>query len=132
MIPSTSPEFRRFIVAGVINTLSSYAVYLGLLQFVSYEVAYTLSTVTGVLLAYALSTKYVFRSTWSWSKLVRFPGVYVVQYVTGMALMWLLVEKLGVDDRLAPWVVLAIQVPPTFYLSRRIVADRGAPTHDNG
>ena len=119
-----SPEFRRFLVAGTANTIASYFVYLALLLVVSYEISYTLSTVIAILTAYALNTYYVFRTTWSWKKLFRFPGVYAVQYVTGMALMWLFVERMGIDERLAPWLVVALQVPFTFYMSKMVLATR--------
>lgn len=131
MISYPSPEFRRFLIAGAINTVASYLVYLALLEVVRYEVSYTLSTVVGIVTAYALSTYYVFRTKWSWGKMLKFPWIYLVQYVTGMALMWVFVEQMNVDDRIAPWLVVALQVPLTFVMSRMIVAERSGARHEH-
>ena len=121
MIKSFNTEFARFLVAGTTQTVASYLLYLGLLLFTSYSIAYTVSFVVGVFLAYVLQTYYAFRVPWSWRSFFQFPSVYLLQYVTGMALMWFLVEQMGMDSRIAPWLIVAIQVPFTFLLSRRIV-----------
>jgi putative flippase GtrA len=115
-------QFRRFLVAGALNTVASYITYLWMLLHMRYEFAYTLSTALAILCSYALNTYFVFRTSWCWRKLVQFPSVYFVQYVTGLAAMWVLVDGFGVDDRIAPWFVIAAQVPLTYVLSRRILA----------
>lgn len=124
MIRSFSPEFGRFLASGAAQTVASYLLYLALLAFTHYQVAYTLSFAAGIVMAYALNTYYVFRTPWSWKSFLQFPSVYVVQYLTGIALMWLLVDRLGVDDRIAPWLIVVAQIPLTFLLSRRIIAQR--------
>ena len=128
MTRSFSPEFIRFLISGATQTLASYLLYLALLQFTHYQVAYTLSFIAGIFMAFALNTYYVFRTSWSWKALVQFPGVYVFQYVTGIALMWALVDRMGMDERIAPWVIVAVQVPLTFLLTKRIIGrGPGAP-----
>src|SRR5262249_29723900 len=41
------PEFGRFLVAGAVNTLASYAIYFALLQFIPYLAAYTIAYLIG-------------------------------------------------------------------------------------
>lgn len=82
--------------------------------------AYTLSFVSGILLSYGLNARYVFRANITLDTFFRFPAVYLGQYLLGLAVISLLVEKLGVAAWLAPAVVLLITVPTTFMLSRKV------------
>jgi putative flippase GtrA len=119
-------EFVRFLIAGTANTLLIYLLYLLLLLVANYETAYSVSYLAGIILAYWLATRYVFRTAWSWRQFVRFPSVYLVQYLSGLALMLLFVEYFAIDARIAPWIIVAVQVPMTFLLSKRIVTPKGA------
>ena len=40
--------------------------------------------------------------------------------------MVLFVEYFALDERIAPWIIVAVQVPMTFLLSKRIVTPKGA------
>lgn len=119
-------EFVRFLIAGTANTLLIYLLYLLLLLVANYGTAYSVSYLAGIVLAYWLATRYVFRTAWSWRQFVRFPSVYLVQYLGGLALMLLFVEYFAIDERIAPWIIVAVQVPMTFLLSKRIVTPKGA------
>jgi putative flippase GtrA len=112
---------------GVVNTVGSYVLYLGLLYLVSYRWAYTIAFVTGILASYAVNTHFVFRGRWSWGRAARFPAVYVVQYLAGLALLWLLVERFGMDDRLAPLFVISVSVPLTYFMSKAIIGGERTP-----
>jgi len=47
-----------------------------------------------------------------------FPLVYLVQYLVGALLLWLLVGKLGLQPTVALVVVVAATLPMTFALTR--------------
>jgi putative flippase GtrA len=117
----TSREFSRFLISGGTNTVATYILYLWLLLFTGYEIAYTVSFVAGIVLAYALGTYFVFRTQWSWKKFAQFPLVYILQYGAGMSMMWLLVERMGMDDRIAPLIIIVVLIPLTFVLTRKII-----------
>lgn len=109
----------RFIISGCLNTLLTYAVYLALLQLLPYQTSYTVSYLSGVVLAYALNRYFVFRrhrGAWSIAAL---PLIYLAQFLLGLFVIWVCVEKLGVSDIVAPVVVIIISVPFTYFLSRR-------------
>lgn len=112
----------RFAVAGVVNTGATYIAYLLLLQVASYRVAFTLAFVLGILLSYALSALFVFRQRTSWRTFLRFPWIYVVQYLLGLLLVTLAVEWLGLPAWLAPLAALSITIPLTYLLSRALFA----------
>ena len=110
----------RFLVAGVLNTALTYALYVLLLAVVPYRVAFTLAYVAGILVSYALSARFVFRREASWRSFLRFPFVYLAQYLAGLLLVSVLVEWLAVPAWLAPIVALVVTIPLTYVLSRAV------------
>ena len=55
-----SARFARFVAAGVVNTAASYAIYLLLLPFVDYQLAYAIAYVAGIATQYVLHSRFVF------------------------------------------------------------------------
>jgi putative flippase GtrA len=110
----------RFVVAGTVNTVVTYVLYLALLTLTDYRIAFMSSFVAGIAISYALNARFVFRRPARWSTFLRFPLVYLAQYVVGLMLLALFVEKFGVAEWLAPLAVLAITIPATYLLMRMI------------
>ena len=54
-------ELLRFLIMGGINMLVAYLVYLILLIWMRYEIAYAIGYAVGICFAYALSATFVFR-----------------------------------------------------------------------
>lgn len=120
-------EALRFLIAGAVNTMATYALYLGLLHWMSYTPAYTIAYICGIALAYALNTRFVFRVTRTLAKAMAYPMVYVAQYLVGAMVLNLAVRAFGVPERFALLASIAITVPLTFLLSRQILAARRTP-----
>lgn len=114
-------EAIRFILAGAVNTMLGYGLYLAFLRFLPYFAAYSASYVIGVVASYSLNTWFVFREPWRWRRLAAYPVVYVVQYLIGIALLGALVQYLRLPVELAPLLVVAFTLPVTFVLSRYII-----------
>ena len=119
-------EAVRFVVFGGINTVLTYAIYRCILFAAPYGVAYSLAYVIGVLSAYYFNSRYVFRTSMSVKRLLKYPVVYIVQYGLGIGLLYVLVDVSGVSDKIAPLVVIALTVPATFMMSRVIILRRQA------
>ncbi|MEE4820199.1 GtrA family protein [Pseudomonas alliivorans] len=111
-------DFARFLMSGGFNTALTYGLYLVLLTFLSYNVSYTLSYLTGILLAYTLNRFFVFKSHQGMRSIILLPLIYLVQYCLSLAILWCWVEKLELDARLAPLVAIALTLPVTFALSK--------------
>jgi putative flippase GtrA len=111
-------QFLRFLATGGINTALTYGLYLLLLPLLGYLVAYSVAYVLGILLSYWLNSVFVFRQPMNWRSLVRFPLVYVVQYIFTGVLLWIGVDVLGVDKRIALLAAIAVTVPVTFIAAR--------------
>jgi len=114
-------QFTRFLIAGAVNTAVSYAVYLLLLALLPYLAAYTISYLAGIAISYLLLTRFVFRTERRLATAVRFPLVYVAQYLTGTTVLTLLVEAWGVRASIAAIAAIVASIPVTFVLSRLVL-----------
>jgi putative flippase GtrA len=114
-------QFVRFLIAGAINTIASYAIFLLLLWFMPYLAAYTISYVIGVAISYVLLTSFVFPTPRRVATALRFPLVYVAQYLIGSAVIVLLVETWNVRAPIAAIVAIFATIPVSFLLSRTIL-----------
>ena len=121
MTRSSSGQVLRFVVVGAANSGFTYLLYLALLKGVSYRWAYSLAYVVGIFLSFFLNSSFVFHVPPRWRTLVRYPVVYIVQYLTGYAVIYAAVDLAGLDSRLGPVAVLAVTVPVSFLLSRRVL-----------
>lgn len=119
-------EAVRFLVMGGVNTFLTWLLYLALDRVVSYAVAYSLSYVAGVVLAYYLNARFVFDAKMSFRSFLKFPIVYVVQYLAGLALMYVLVDVVAFAESLAPLAVTVLTIPLTFVMSRLVLSPTAA------
>lgn len=117
-------EFNKFIFFGVVNTALGYVIYVILLLFLAYPVAYTIAYVSGIFLSYYLNSRFVFKREMRLSKAMQYPVVYIVQYVLGISLLYLLVELCEINKVIAPVLIVIVTVPVTFLLSRFIIKRR--------
>lgn len=111
----------RFLIAGGINTLISYALYFLISAFFVYPIAYSITYMFGIIFSYYISSKFVFQVKMSVSKFFMFPLVYAFQYAWGMAVLALLASKFGVDDRIAMLIVIVTSLPLTYVISRWVL-----------
>ena len=114
-------QFARFLISGGINTGLTYLIYVGLVLFLAYPVAYTITTILGVFISYLLNAIFVFRRKLSLSAALRYPVVYVVQYLLGLLLLYLLVEVAHLSKFIAPLFIVLVTVPITYFLSRTVI-----------
>jgi len=117
-------EVLRFLVAGGANTAVAYAVYLLLLDHMRYELAYAIGYCVGIAVAYVLSAMFVFQRPMGVRSAARFPLVYLAQFLASLLVLRMAVEMLDVPRWLALAVSIAVTLPMTFLLSRRIIRSR--------
>nr|WP_318283421.1 GtrA family protein [Paenibacillus xylanexedens] len=114
-------EFLKFLISGGINTLATYLMYLFLLLFFNYSLSYSVSYILGIFLSYYLNSVFVFQEKISFRKFLKFPIVYLVQYLVNMLLIYVLVEHAHFFVQIVPLVAMLITVPITFLLSKLII-----------
>lgn len=117
-------DFARFLMSGGFNTALTYGMYLALLGVLSYQISYTISYVTGIVLAYVLNRFFVFKSHQGLRSAVLMPFIYLVQYLLSLVILWIWVEKFEFDSRLAPLAAIVLTLPVTFLLSKFAFAKR--------
>jgi putative flippase GtrA len=123
MTPTTT-TVARYLVVGGANTAVTYAVYLALLPFLAYGTAYTVAFLTGIVIAYALQSRYVFRTRATWQTTLVFPLIYLVPYAAGRIALRLLVESGVASREVALAGVLLVTVPIGFVASRALFRGR--------
>jgi putative flippase GtrA len=117
-------QFLRYLVAGGVNTLATYALLVALMRVLPYLAAYTSAYVLGIALGYALQSRFVFGVPIAWRTALRFPLADIAQYAFGALLLWLLVSRMHVAPDLAAIVVVVASIPVGFLLNRRALRAR--------
>ncbi|MEY2252031.1 GtrA family protein [Comamonas sediminis] len=129
---SLTPQVKRwlrFVVGGGMNTGFSYLIYLlGGLIF-SYQVAYFIAYVSGIIFSYWFNARFVFHIPLSWKGLLSYPLVYLVQYLISALLLGSAVEYLGINKYIAPLAITLITLPLTYCMSKLLLgAGKNAPS----
>ncbi|WP_454846339.1 GtrA family protein [Pseudomonas farris] len=121
-------EIARFLVSGGLNTALTYGIYLLVLLFLPYKTSYTISYISGIGIAYALNRFFVFKGHQGVKSVALLPLVYLIQYLFSLLILWVWVEKLGYDQRVAPLIAIIITIPLTFILSKLIFSKKPLKT----
>ncbi len=116
-----SKELVKFIVAGVVNNALTYLTYLLLLLVVSYQQAFLVTFILGILISYYLNSKFTFRRILTLNKFFFFSLLYVAQYLVSAYFLRLLIDDWSFSKAVAPLVILVINVPLSFLLVRLII-----------
>ncbi|MDP3560392.1 MAG: GtrA family protein [Legionellaceae bacterium] len=114
----------RFIIAGSINTVIAYLLYLAFLTVATYNVAYTLSFMLSVIVSYLLNLFFVFRTKISLKTSLQFPLVYVFQFALGVSTLNFLINVLHIRPQIAPLLVVIISTPITYVLIRLVLTKK--------
>lgn len=112
--------FLRFLIAGGVNTMLTYGLYLGLLRWLPYVWAYSLTYVMGIAFGYLMNAKWVFQRPPSLRTATVYPLIYGIHYSVGLTLLWLLVELVKVPKEIAPLIVVTVSLPLMYVLTRTI------------
>jgi putative flippase GtrA len=118
---SHTSEFVRFIFFGAVNTGITFVMYVFLLWFLSYGIAYTISYAAGILISYWLNAMFVFQEPLRIGRALQYPLVYLLQYLLGLVLLFLLVEVAHVSKIVALLLIVVLTLPITFLLSRYLI-----------
>lgn len=113
--------FMRFLLVGVLNTLSGYFFYLLFLLIVPYSIAYTGSYLLNILLSYIFNLLFVFKEKHSLKKSLQFPFIYLFQFAFGLIGLNLLVSIMGIDEKFALLFIIIASIPLTYLLMHSIL-----------
>lgn len=116
----------KFAVTGVLNTGVYYGTYLLLRLAMNYLVAHLIAIVVSMVFSFLVNSLWTFRTRPTWRKFALWPLTNLANYVITTVGVVVLVQRLGMDQRIAPLVAAALAIPVTFLLSRRLLVDRSA------
>lgn len=119
-----APELARFLLAGAINTAIGYGVYLLATPAMGMHPAYALAYAVGIVSAYLLNSRFVFRRPLSKVTAARYPLVYLAQYLAGAVVLQILTQRVSMDSRWAGLLAIAASVPVSFFANRMVLASR--------
>lgn len=117
-------EFVKFLFVGACNTLVAYAAYLLLATMYPYPVAWGIAYVLGIGTGYLANSLFVFKKPFRRRSALAYCGVYVGQYLVGIALLKLFLEVFGLPHWLSALTVIALTVPLTFVFVRYVMNSR--------
>ena len=80
-------EFARFILSGVTATIGNMVAVWLARRFLSFEIALLAGIATAVVISFALSKLFAFRSL-SWNRAVGEAARFLIVYATGCAVYW--------------------------------------------
>lgn len=119
-IKSILNQFIKFGIVGVINTVSSWIIYYTLLYFhVHYILSTTIAYILSSIIGFILNKIWVFKNKNKISSsLLKYVVTYGSSFFLNIGLMYLLVDIIGISDKLAPILVLFFTIPYNFIFSK--------------
>lgn len=117
-------QLIRFLLGGGINTIVTYLLFLVLSSFMHHTAAYSIVYLLGIAFSYVINVRLVFRSAASVRTAVAYPLIYGVQYVYGLVVLSLLIDRIGLPREIAMLMVIGTSVPLTFLLTRALLKAR--------
>lgn len=125
-------EFIRYVLAGIINTGLSYGLYLLILTRLPYQAAYAIAYVIGIGVQFLLHIFFVYRVPPNIVRFSGYPVIHVILYGFGAGLLYVLVNMLEVNSRIAALIVIFASIPVGFLLTRTwLVGHRIKRRYDN-
>ena len=112
--------FWGFLAVGSVNTILTYGLYLVALPYLHYSIAYTVAFAAGIALSYFLNVTFVFKGRHSIAAILKFPLVYLVQYVYSLIMLTGLIEVFRISRSAAMLIVIATSVLISFFLVKTI------------
>lgn len=109
-----------FAITGTLSTLLMLVLYIGLNKVINFQYAYLISYSISVIALYFMNVFFVFHRHASVRTFVKFPLIYIAQYLLGAVSLEFLVRH-GFPVNYAPLVIVIVLLPITFLLNRLIL-----------
>ena len=118
--PFFSAEFIRFLISGATVTAVAIAIYQIALFFVKEYAAFAICFIIGNVYSAWINSRFTFGSRLTAARLALYLLAATGLWLLGNAVLYVIVEHLGIHERLAIFVLIPIMVPLNF-LANRVV-----------
>jgi len=115
----------RFGIVGVINTATYFGLYLLLRLHLPYLVAHVVAFLLATIGSYFLNCRFTFKVKPSWGSFLLFPLSNLSNFVITTAGLYLLVDRLGLDERWAALPAAVVAIPITFLVAQFVLTGGG-------
>ena len=116
----SSRSLSRFAVVGLINTLSTTAIFVFLSLFLESWIAYSASYLTGLIASSIATSSWVFKGAFVIKKLLSFAVAHTLIYSAGRAILFLANPKSNLELLLTWLVLICVTTPMSFVAGRWI------------
>lgn len=116
-------EFVRFVIVGVVNTGTYYALYLLGLYILEwhYLVAHFFGFFLSMIGSFFLNTYFTYKVKPTWMKFFKFPLTQVANTVITTGILYILVDWIHINSSYAPILAMFFTVPITFIITGKIL-----------
>lgn len=118
----------KFCIVGVVNTLTSYAVYLLLLPIMPYLAAHISGWIVGVIISYLLNARYTYGVQRSWKTFALYPLSSLPNIILSSIGVVVMIELLHWSKILSPLIATLLAVPFAYAIARVIMVRPEAST----
>lgn len=115
----------RFGIVGVINTATYFGLYLLLRLHLPYLMAHVVAFLLATIGSYFLNCRFTFKVKPSWGSFLLFPLSNLSNFVITTAGLYLLVDRLGLDERWAALPAAVVAIPITFLVAQFVLTGGG-------
>ena len=117
-------EFLMYGIFGALTTAVNYAVYLAAAATgMHYMIANGIAWVVAVVFAYVVNRKWVFESKSAdvWPEFLRFVGSRLLSLAVESGAMYVMIDLMRMDDRIAKLISVVINVVINYFLGKIFV-----------
>jgi len=107
-------DFIKFVIIGGINTLGSTFLAFLFMLFMQANIAYVLSYILSLILAYYLNTWFIFKQKPVFNKLIRFCLAYIPNFLINNLTFIIIYNIMGFHEFIALIISVCIGIPVTF------------------
>jgi len=120
-------NFIKFVIIGGINTLGSTILAFLFMLFMQANIAYVLSYLLSLVLAYYLNIWFIFKQKPEWIKLIKFCLAYIPNFIINNMTFIIVYNIMGIHEYIALIISVCIGMPVT-YLCVKVFAFGKKPT----
>ncbi|OPX64339.1 MULTISPECIES: GtrA family protein [unclassified Methanoregula] len=107
--PVSRTQLIKFCFVGILNTIVGYGAFFILVNYLYYLLALALAHIIGVIHSYLWNKYWIFRSgRTSLAEFVKFNVVYVFVFAANAVALYICVDLLSVDPRIAQLLILPV------------------------